>query len=95
MTVAVTQYLMPDGRRQETSTKLLERLRPQYEYMLKRGWNFGAEVLTTGHISVTIEDRKKGEDVEIRVIANGPGVQSAMEEMLEAISRRMKPKKSI
>ena len=84
-TADVTQYLRPNGRRKQEITELPIEYEEKYKEMLKRGWNFGAEVLTTGHVSVTIEDRVEGRDVTIRVIKNGPEVQKALCEMLEEI----------
>jgi len=64
-------------------TDIDDSCREAYEQMCSRGWNLAAEVLTAGHISLTIEDRAEGRDIDIRVIGNGPGVQAAIEEMLK------------
>ena len=82
MVVTVIQYMRPNGRTVETSTELPDTMRPFYETMLRRGWHFSAEVLTTGHISLTIEDRVKELDVAGRIVVNGPAVQCALEELL-------------
>jgi hypothetical protein len=57
-----------------------------YLDMRKHGCNFGTEVLLTGEVSVTVEDRKNEVDVDIEVIPNGPDVQKGMVAML---SRRL------
>ncbi len=85
MTVEVIQYMRPNGRPVRQLTDIGDRYRTAYAYMLRRGWNLAAEELTTGHISLSIENRKKGEDVDIRVVDNGPGVQRAIEAMLDAL----------
>jgi hypothetical protein len=82
MTVQVRQYLRPNGRVEKVTTDLSNDLAFHYSEMIARGWNFGAEVLPTGQVYLSIEDLDKEEDVSIRVVPNGPAVQSAMEDML-------------
>ena len=49
-----------------------------------------AECLATGEVSITVEDRAAGEDVEIEVIPNGQEVRRAIERVLaRAICRKM------
>lgn len=81
-TADVIQYMMPDGRQVPTSTKLPMDSHAAYLDMQKHSCNFGAEMLMTGEISVTIEDRKERVDVDIEVIPNGPDVQKGMVAML-------------
>ncbi len=81
--VAVVQYLMPDGQREQTGTRLSRELEPLYRDMVKRGCRFEAEMLTTREISVTIFNIKDEEDVDISVTSNGPEVQAGMVAMLE------------
>ncbi len=88
MEVAVIQYLRPDGRTRNVTTTLPDSLHIEYLAMLELGYNFAAEELTTGEVSVTIEDRAEGEDIDIRIVPNGPEVQKAMGEMLSALSGR-------
>jgi hypothetical protein len=87
-TAAIRQYLRPDGRLREESTDLPIEYKAQYEAMLQRDWNFGAEVLMTGHVSVTIEDRKHEQDNAMRVVNNGPDVQRALCDMLDELFPR-------
>lgn len=79
----VVQFLMPDGRRRDTSTKLPMACRPAVEEMQKAGCRFEAEMLTTGEISVTISNPKEGEDIDISLTPNGPEVQAGMIAMLD------------
>ena len=81
MEVKVKQYLMPNGRVRECTTKISDNVKDLYEEMLQSGCWFEAEMLTTGEISVTISDGE--EDIDIRVINNGPEVQNALVEMLK------------
>lgn len=79
-TAKVTQFLYPNGRKQEITTKLpLEGL-PAYEEMTKAGCHFEAEMLSTSEVSVTISN--SNEDIAIRVVENGPSVQRSMMDML-------------
>lgn len=83
MFVNVTQFKMPDGRAVQTGTDLPDELQPHYDEMRRRGWRFEAEMLSTGDVSITIADDETDQD--IRIVANGPGVQDAMVEMLRAL----------
>jgi hypothetical protein len=94
MIVQVRQYLRPNGRIENVTTDLSDDLASHYSEMIALGWNFGAEVLTTGNISLTIEDLDKGEDITGRIVSNDPSVQSAMEDMLrEQFPRERKTEK--
>ena len=79
-TVKVTQYLMPDGRQKQITTRLLKTSEKDYLDMLKAGYYFEIEMLRTGLISVTIT--KDEDDIDIEVIPNGHEVQEAMAKML-------------
>lgn len=81
-TAEVLQFMMPDGRRNPSSTELPIESQAAYLDMQKHGCRFEAEVLSTGHVSVTISDPKAECDVDIHVCANGPDVQSGMVKML-------------
>lgn len=81
--VAVVQYLMPDGRQEQTGTRLSRELEPLYLDMVKHGCRFEAEMLRTRAISVTIFNIKDEEDVDISLTGNGPEVQAGMIAMLK------------
>jgi hypothetical protein len=92
MAVRVVQYLRPHGRRSLEETDIDARHEKAYARMLALGWNLAAEVLTGGAVSITVEDRHEEIDRAIRVVANGPGVQRAIEEVLEeACPEQAKP----
>jgi len=86
MTVDLTQYMMPDGRQVPVTINLDESLRPQYDRMKEDGRRFAAEMLRTSEISLTIEDIQEEEDIDIRIVPNGPEVPTAMEDMLRCYS---------
>lgn len=81
LTVDVLQFLMPDGRRNPTSTTLPIECRDAYNDMLAHGCRFEAEMLQTGEVSVSIDDSE--DYVDISVTPNGPEVQAGMVEMLK------------
>lgn len=81
-TADVLQFLMPNGRQHPNSTELPIATKVDYDDMVKQGCRFEAEMLTTGHVSVTISNPQTEEDIDISVTANGPEVQNGMVEML-------------
>ena len=80
----VVQYLRPNGRQKLITTRLPIDTYDAYRAMLTAGCRLEAEVLMTGQVSVTIFDREKEEDLDCRVVKNGPTVQEAMAAMLRA-----------
>jgi len=83
MNVDFIQYMRPDGRQKPTQClDIKDDLRPNYELMQQAGLNFAAEVLMSGMVSLTIEDRVREEDVQILVVPNGPAVPRAVESLL-------------
>jgi hypothetical protein len=86
MTIEVTQYMRPDGRRVLNYVDIDDACRQSYESVCARGWNVAAELLTTGHVSVTVET--EGEDIEIDVVENGPAVIAALESIIAKAALR-------
>ena len=80
--VDVIQYMRPNGRKVMKTTKLPMDSLAAYQDMRKHGCNFGAEVLMSGMVSMTIEDPKNEMDVDIEVIAKGKYIQKSMVAML-------------
>ena len=78
----VTQFKQPNGRQVQQTTQLPISVKVYYEGMECNGCRLEAEVLSTGLVSVTISG--KDEDLDIRIVKNGPDVQKAYCEMLEA-----------
>ena len=81
-TANVIQYKRPDGHQILAGIELPMNTHGAYLDMEKHDCRLAAEVLTTGHVSVTIEDPIKGEDLDIEVMPNGPEVQKGMITML-------------
>ena len=88
MVVKVIQFLRPNGKQREQETDLPDSLKSAYQQMLSNGRRFTAEMLTTGEISVCIEDPEKG-DLFCEVIPNGPEVQAAMAKMLAEYGQQL------
>ena len=82
MTVEVIQYMRPSGRPNSQATTISDDLSTAYAAMKAAGCNFAAEVLTTGEVSVTIEDRERGEDLDCEYASIVPSVQAGYEAML-------------
>ena len=80
----VIQYLRPDGRQVPVTTRLPVDTHDAYQAMLAAGCRLEAEVLMTSQVSVTIFDVKSEEDLDCRVVENGPAVQEAQSSMLRA-----------
>ena len=86
MQVEVTQFLRPHGRREAMTTVVPDACRDGYANMLLEHCRLTAEVLTTGHISLCIEDTVYG-DFDSRLVANGPDVPKALTDMLTTFRR--------
>jgi glutamine synthetase len=83
ITVWVTQFVRPNGKRRRVSTDLPATCQEAYEDMLRHECGFEAEVLTNGLVSMAIST--KDEDLDITITPNGPEVQ---EGMVHLLSRR-------
>lgn len=79
--IPFTQYLLPDGRKRQTSIEVAPEVANKARSIIRCGLSFECELLITGQASFTITDPEEG-DVDIRVIPNGPGVREAIEEMV-------------
>jgi hypothetical protein len=82
MTVEITQYMRPDGRPVLRSTTISDAFEAPYSVIRMRGWRLAAEHLTTGQISLTVEDDEQ--DYACEITANGPDVPRAIERVLAA-----------
>ena len=80
--VRVVQYMMPDGRKVEQTTDIPVDFIESYADMTERGLRFGAEMLPTGQVSLTVENPTMGTDLDIEIVHNGPEVQIAIVSML-------------
>jgi hypothetical protein len=84
MTVEVVQYMRPDGRAVLMHTDICDAFEAPYRAIKMRGWRLAAEHLTTGDISITVEDEEQ--DFAAEIVPNGPEVPRAIERVIaEAI----------
>jgi hypothetical protein len=77
-----TQYLRPDGRQQPVSIDVPQNVYDAAAVLQSRGLRFECEMLTTGEVSLTIHDPIKEQDVDSRVVPNGPGVPGAVHDLI-------------
>lgn len=82
MQIEITQFLLPDGRQRRCTLVIPDELGGQYERIKRSGVRLTAEVLTTGEVSLCLEDPGVGDDFDIRVVENGPAVPQAWEDMI-------------
>lgn len=81
--IPFTQYVMPHGRKRETSIPMPEADYRQWEKVRDAGLTMGVELLSDYvTVSQTIEDRAIGADFDIELCANGPEVPKALSKML-------------
>jgi hypothetical protein len=77
----LTQYMRPNGTPKQVDTDLPIEVQPLYEDMQKNDCFLECEVLTNGHVSVTVTNADQ--DVDISITPNGPEVQQGIAAMLK------------
>jgi hypothetical protein len=83
MKIQITQFIPPNGRKEEVTTEVSDECKPQYEAILRNGLRLTAELLRMHNtVSCCIENLKYG-DFDISLTVNGPQVQTGLEEMLK------------
>ena len=82
--IPFTQYLLPDGRTRPMRVPVVGDIAEKADKILKHGWRFEAEILTTGQVSLTVFDGEEDENVAIEIIKNGPLVTKAVDRLVEA-----------
>jgi len=80
--IPFTQYLRPDGRKVGVVIDRPEAIASMALKIMQAGYVFEVEHLTTGEASLTIADPKKGVDVAIKIVPNGPKVPGAVDDMI-------------
>ncbi len=88
--VTFTQFLRPNGRREEIWIVRPHDIAAKADAIKAAGYRFEAEVLTTGHVHIDVCGDVDGEDVQLssRIVDNGPEVLTAVDELvLEAHAR--------
>jgi len=88
--IPFTQYLRPDGRKKMISIERPPEIEALAQSFLDRGGWFEAEVLTTGHVSLTAcFNMPDGDnDIEIELAQNGPGVEAAVDRLVRKAAAR-------
>lgn len=81
--IPFTQYLRPAGRTRVVRIDRPAEVEATAHRLIDAGVRFEAEVLTTGEVSLTAEDRD-GEQLAIEVVPNGPGVSEAVDRLVAA-----------
>lgn len=83
MTIPFTQYVLPDGHRKEGGFDRSEPIEAIARELLAEGVHFDAEVLSTGHVSLTAEKDDLDDPVlAIRVIRNDERVGLAVDQLV-------------
>jgi len=75
--VDVVQYMLPNGRKEGRQVEIRDSFEAPYNAITMRGWRVAAECLTTGEVSITVEDDEQ--DFATELVANGPDVPRAVE----------------
>lgn len=88
MSIAFTQYLRPDGRRQPVSIDAAPEVEALAARLVEAGYVFEVEVLRTGQVSMDCS--RPGDDmpVAMEVVENGPNVPNAVARLVHEASRR-------
>lgn len=79
MTLEMTQFIRPNGRKQPTSCEISDDLAGKVKEIHDAGLRFTAEVVGT-NVSFCIESDE--EDLAIEIVSNGPGVRETVENMI-------------
>lgn len=81
--IPFTQFMLPNGARRSIEIERPEAITEKAEAIIKAGFRFEVEILSTGHVSLTITGDNI--DVAIRVVSNGfaVAVAAAVDDMIE------------
>jgi hypothetical protein len=80
--ITVTQYLRPNGRRQLIEVDRPPEIEEKAAKLMELGLTIDAEVLTTGHVSVSVGDPKLDEYVWVEVSPNNEKVLEAFDRVI-------------
>ena len=86
-TAEITQFVLPNGRKEQMRAVLSDKVRNKYISMKSCGCRLTAEVLRDSNISLTIEEPNVG-DFMIRITANSSNVIDVLEEMLKLFDKK-------
>lgn len=86
MSIPFTQYLRPDGRRQQVSVERSPEIEAIAQEIRAKGYVFTCEVLLTGQVSLAVESPHEDEgDIDIEIVQNGPGVGEAVDKLVKRV----------
>lgn len=92
MPIPFTQYLRPNGQPVPMAIDRAPEIEALAERVRQQGGFFAIEVLTTGHVSMTVETHdEEGETIAIEVVENGPGVCEAVDRLVQTAAARLVP----
>jgi len=84
--IPFTQYLLPNGRAEQISIMMSQKIADIAHKIIEKGNRFEAEILTTGEVSLTIHNIEFEEDVAIELCENGLEVYGAVERLINKYS---------
>jgi hypothetical protein len=80
--IEVTQYVLPNGRKKRSTTRVDEARFRHYLNMKDHNCRLEVEILTTREVSLSIHNTFTGEDIDIEITENGHGVKDALYRLL-------------
>lgn len=96
MAIYFTQYLRPHGTPKPVAIDgIAERIEGLAAQIRAAGYHFDAEVLTTGHVSFTVEkDHPKTDEddqpIAVEICDNGPAVLPAITRLMQSAAERLR-----
>jgi hypothetical protein len=81
--IPFTQFLMPNGRKEQVWIKRPAPIEEKAAAILAKGLRFECEMLSDyATIHLTISDPAEGEDVAVKLCSNGPAVPDAVDSLI-------------
>ncbi len=81
MSIPFTQYILPYGRKEAVSIHCRANIEEKAKHIIKNGYRFECEILTTGKVSLTITNDEDG-DVAIEIAPDSLAVPIAVETLI-------------
>ena len=86
MNVEVTQFILPNGRKEVGQMDASNDCKDKYEQLIRSGCRLTAEILRTGEVSLCIEFMDtagyEGFDYDCKISNNGPEITSVLSNMI-------------
>jgi DNA-binding IclR family transcriptional regulator len=91
MSIPFTQYMRPDGRKEQTSIDRPDEIERLASLIRAHGYRFESECLGTAtlNVSLTIFDPAMDEDVAIELCNNGPDVLAAVDKLVTEFAKKI------